>query len=123
MPRAPLKPCAWHGCPALTDRTYCEEHRKAAHKEYRQNRHDVEETRFYGSARWKKIRAMIMKRDGGLCQQCAREGKITPADMVDHIVEIKDGGCATCEENLESLCNACHAKKTARERSRREGWV
>ncbi|MCD8195880.1 MAG: HNH endonuclease, partial [Lachnospiraceae bacterium] len=28
MPRMPKKPCSYHGCPRLTDGTYCEEHGK-----------------------------------------------------------------------------------------------
>ncbi|WP_201351882.1 HNH endonuclease signature motif containing protein [Hydrogenimonas urashimensis] len=65
---------------------------------------------------------MILRRDGGLCQACKRQGVITPATIVDHIIEIKDGGCATCSDNLESLCASCHAKKTAEQRKEREGW-
>jgi len=34
--------------------------------------------------------------------------------MVDHIREISDGGAQLDSSNLQSLCSACHAAKTAR---------
>lgn len=97
---------------------YCSEHRRLMNRQYEEVR-DKEFRGIYGSNRWRKLREIVLKRDGGLCQQCRREGRITVADVVDHIVELRDGGCAFCEDNLESLCHACHAKKTARERKKR----
>ena len=35
------------------------------------------------------------------------------ATMVDHIVPIADGGEKLDEDNLQSLCQDCHARKTA----------
>ncbi|XPS83916.1 HNH endonuclease domain protein [Desulfosarcina variabilis str. Montpellier] len=41
--------------------------------------------------------------------------------IVDHIVELKDGGAPLSEDNVQSLCRSCHQRKTAREaRLRRE---
>lgn len=37
------------------------------------------------------------------------------ADMVDHRVPLRAGG-THAEENRESMCWSCHAKKTARDR-------
>jgi 5-methylcytosine-specific restriction endonuclease McrA len=44
---------------------------------------------------------------------------VRPADMVDHIKELSDGGELLNDENLMSMCWACHAKKTQREKERR----
>lgn len=34
MPRKPKRPCAYPGCPNLTDEQYCEQHRKYARQQY-----------------------------------------------------------------------------------------
>ncbi len=51
-----------------------------------------------------------------LCRMCGRL-----ADLVDHIVPIMDGGAVLDEENLQSLCTACHARKTQADLARRRG--
>lgn len=38
-------------------------------------------------------------------------------DVVDHITPIKDGGAPYDPSNTQSLCHACHNKKTGQERS------
>lgn len=114
MPKRPPSPCAQPGCPALTHDRYCDKHHKQSHIEYRERRIDVEEQKFYGSAQWKKIRKQVLQRDI-ICTSCKRE----PSTMVDHIREIKDGGCKTCYDNLQGMCKACHNAKTAQERRKR----
>lgn len=39
--------------------------------------------------------------------------------MVDHIVEIQDGGALTAEDNAQSLCWKCHGIKTAEAKNHR----
>ena len=80
--------------------------------------------RGYGT-QWKKLRQQILDRDGHLCQQCAREGRLTGlvsgnprhprSANVDHIKRKEDGGTDE-PENLEALCRTCHDAKTASER-------
>ena len=115
MPGRPLRPCKHRGCAALVagGKTYCAHH---AHEEVkwkpdavRGNRHQ----RGYGNA-WLKIRAAVFRRDRGLCQQCRRDGYVTEATDVDHIVSKARGG-ADDMSNLQSLCSPCHKAKTARE--------
>lgn len=69
-----------------------------------------------------------MRRDCGLCQQCKRQGRLTPAAEVDHIVAITNGG-GDQDENLEALCHDCHRTKTAADTGKRtpteygaDGW-
>lgn len=64
--------------------------------------------RGYG-ARWTRLRDYVLARDSGLCRICGR-----PASEVDHIVPRSRGG-ADDEDNLQAICSACHAKKTALE--------
>ena len=47
-----------------------------------------------------------------LCRLCLSSGRSVPATCVDHIVPLMDGGTSTAS-NLQPLCKACHARKTA----------
>jgi len=51
-----------------------------------------------------------------LCEPCDAEGRVTPMQVVDHIIPLRAGGARLDERNLHSMCNACHAKKTERDR-------
>ncbi|BBO85906.1 hypothetical protein DSCO28_64720 [Desulfosarcina ovata subsp. sediminis] len=53
-------------------------------------------------------------RDHPLCEMCQANGRATVATLVDHIVEIEDGGAELDMDNLMSLCTRCHASKTKR---------
>jgi len=69
--------------------------------------------RGYG-AKWDKLRARILTRDGHLCQTCLDKGVITPATEVDHVTPKAKGG--TDEDgNLQAICSPCHKNKTTRE--------
>ena len=60
---------------------------------------------------WAKIRHRILRRDFGLCQPCKREGRLTLAQQVDHIIPVsKSGGDE--DDNLQSICLTCHDDKT-----------
>ena len=75
----------------------------------RGNRHE----RGYGSE-WVKTRERILRRDCGLCQPCAREGVVTMANQVDHVLGKALGG-SDDESNLQAICAECHKTKTAKE--------
>ena len=45
------------------------------------------------------------------------------AVMVDHIIELKDGGDRLSEENAQSLCWKCHGIKTAENKRRNKHGV
>ena len=65
----------------------------------------------YNCARWKRKRAWIFKRDGYMCCRCRRYGKKTPATVVHHKKHVDEyPELAYEDDNLESLCNACHNK-------------
>ena len=79
------------------------------HQLYDKHQRDKEAKRFYNSAAWKKCRELVLKRDNYLCVECLKAKKISPADMVHHIEELKDQPSkALDEDNLVSLCNPCH---------------
>jgi 5-methylcytosine-specific restriction protein A len=92
--------------------SYCKEHRPA--------RAPKETDAFYLSVQWRKFREWYLSRHP-LCEQCEKEGRLTRAAMVDHIIEIKDGGALTSEDNAMSMCLKCHGKKTAKAKNHRKG--
>ena len=64
---------------------------------------------------WHKLRKVVLERDKGLCQLCLKNGEFEPATCVDHIIPLHvkvDNSIS----NLQSLCNPCHAAKTAAEK-------
>lgn len=117
MPQRPAKACRVSGCKHLVrDRKYqgyCEAHKDKAgwfaNEKARGNRHQ----RGYG-ADWDKIRIAALKRDAYLCQKCRAQGKYIKATTVDHIRAKAHGG-TNALSNLQSLCQACHGSKTAKE--------
>ena len=61
------------------------------------------------SAAWRKLRAYILN-ESPLCEHCAPLGLVVPATDVDHV----DGNPGNNSmANLQSLCHACHSRKTA----------
>jgi 5-methylcytosine-specific restriction protein A len=110
--RAP-SPCRHTGCPVLVKdgSGYCDKHQPAGSfaDPYRGSRH----ARGYGTA-WDKLRKLILSRDKGLCQVCLAAGKYRPAKHVDHITAKAFGGLDE-PDNLQAICPACHAEKTAAE--------
>lgn len=64
---------------------------------------------FYTSARWKRKRVRILRRDGYRCQICKRYGRIKEATIVHHKIpkELRPD-LAWDDNNLESVCMSCH---------------
>ena len=83
------------------------------------------QSRGYG-AEWDKIRLVVIERDCGLCQACKREGRVAVGKSVDHIVSKAKAtklGWTQAQtdalENLQTICDPCHNKKSAEEEGRR----
>ena len=52
-----------------------------------------------------------------VCQQCIKEGRVSPAEVVDHIIPHKgDMRLFWNEDNWQSLCTPCHNAKSATEK-------
>ena len=67
----------------------------------------------YGSARWRKVRALKVSRSP-LCEVCTTEGRTTAAEQVHHIKKARTHPhLAYAMENLMSVCVPCHAKLDA----------
>lgn len=117
MPRKPKRPCSYPSCPRLVEGRYCEEHQRLVDKQYNQYARDNFSKSFYKSPEWIRARKLQLQ-SHPLCAECLKNGKYTKATMVDHIVPIKQGGSKFDSENLQSLCWACHSRKSAEEGSR-----
>ncbi|MCG7984766.1 MAG: HNH endonuclease [Candidatus Thiodiazotropha lotti] len=112
MPRSPQRPCTYPGCGVLTDTGRCSSHPKRTNWQPDSIRGSSTK-RGYG-AKWRKIRAEILRRDSNHCIPCKLAGRVTTATQVDHIVPKAKGGTDEAI-NLQSICTKCHARKTAQD--------
>ncbi len=71
-------------------------------------------TKFYQSRAWRKLRVVKLAQQP-ICEDCFLRGIATPAQVVDHIVPINKGGAPLDLNNLQSLCYACHNRKSGQE--------
>lgn len=108
--------CSLRGCPALTSAgRYCKEHepKEAAIDVDWRKAIDAERgsaaARGYGH-RWRKLRLIKLRMD----PMCQAEGCGQVATDVDHIMPKRVGGSDDMD-NLQSLCHACHSRKTVSE--------
>lgn len=79
---------------------------------------------FYKSKAWQQCRASYLKKVGGLCEECLRTGRVTPAVIVHHKQplnerNINDPSVTLNFDNLRALCRECHAGEHAARVSRR----
>ncbi len=64
---------------------------------------------FYKSRAWELCRAKVLTRDNHLCQECMKVKRLTPASTVHHIIHLLDDWSKRLDEdNLISVCAACH---------------
>jgi 5-methylcytosine-specific restriction protein A len=112
MPGRPKRPCRHPGCPNLTDNGYCERHKRRDH-DYDRYRGTAAQ-RGYDS-RWRKYRIVFL-RQHPLCVECEKEGRLTPATVVDHIKPHKGDPVLFWDpNNHQPMCEHHHNAKTARE--------
>ncbi len=115
----PKKLCNVPYCRELTDSGRCDTHayvrpvKKVYDHHYHQGKH------IYSSGRWKRVRAAQLS-EFPLCCTCEQFGLVKAADVVDHIIEIKDGGEVWDRSNMQSLCTYHHGVKTVDEKKKRK---
>lgn len=111
-------PCSYRACPnaaASGGGGYCLNHQSMRATKRRQ---PGDFDNFYRAVAWRKT-SLNYRRKNPQCETCESRGKLTWADMVDHIHELKDGGAQLAEDNLMAICIPCHAEKTERMRQAR----
>ena len=73
----------------------------------------------YNSREWKELRIAKLRSTNGLCEECMKEGIVTSARCVHHVVPIETArtkdemrrlaiDCGL--QGLKALCFACHAR-------------
>lgn len=89
----------------------CPDHRRQVRQALDAQR-GTSASRGYGS-RWRAYRLAYL-RSHPLCAQCEREGRLSPATVVDHIVPHRgDRALFWQHDNHQPLCKPCHDRKTA----------
>ena len=70
------------------------------------------------TSRWARVAAEY-RRQHPYCVMCDKQGIVSPAECVDHVVPHQGNDKLFWDEsNWQSLCWACHNNKTANERRR-----
>lgn len=131
MPTSPARPCTYPGCGRLVTGKggRCDEHRRQVERERSAFRRASGEftIAFYNSQQWRRFRAGWL-REFPLCgmralgpsaehSRCHELGLATPAAQVDHIEPVREGGNLFDRENLQSLCESCHSRKSMTRRN------
>jgi 5-methylcytosine-specific restriction protein A len=113
MPTRPKRPCPQPGCPALTDGGRCVQHARESRRRVDAVR-GTASSRGYGKA-WEKARLGHLAHEP-LCRLCAKEGRTTAANTVDHIIPHRgDRVLFWDRKNWQSLCQTCSSTKTAKQ--------
>jgi len=71
----------------------------------------------YHTSRWTKL-AKAFKESHPLCQNCLKNGRVVPAEVVDHIIPFPICGDFFDESNLQSLCRRCNMVKGNQQREK-----
>lgn len=85
---------------------------KRQREDTHRRRNEVDRRR-YCSARWGRLRKLILARDKGLCQECLRAGRTATGNQIDHIERAEERPDLFWRaDNLQTLCAGCHSRKT-----------
>ena len=116
MPYLPAKQCPICGTVFNGDRCpECNEQRRRRLARPGTARRPGPHDKFYSSSRWRR-KSRGYRRRHPFCEHCLlTDGLLVRAAMVDHIVPLRQGGAKMDDKNLQALCTACHAAKTAKD--------
>lgn len=109
MPKRAKKVCSQPGCPELTDRGRCAQHRQQAER-----RRGSASRRGYGTAHRNRFRRGVLDRDP-TCTVCGQQ----PATVADHWPKdrrqlVAEGLDPNDPAHGRGLCKPCHDRSTAR---------
>ena len=122
MALRPLRPCAHPGCSELTRSGYCAKHRPSDPQ--RRGAEAADWHSWYTKPIWRdRLRPAQLLREP-FCRECAKTARTehrpellrVRATDVDHVVPHRGNWqLFTDPKNLQSLCHACHSRKTMAE--------
>lgn len=111
--------CATPGCSQLVNRGHCSAHKRQTDQGFRGTAHQRGYTSRWAaySRRFRLAHPVCGERADGTVDRshsrCAQRGLTTPAECVDHIVPLSQGGAPWDPTNHLSLCLACNTWKAA----------
>lgn len=122
----PLRQCTFNGCNVAVevphnyrDSPRCELHQRTLPTPKRRYEHHYHNGKnIYKTTQWRNLRAQYVAFQP-LCEHCLAFDIIKPGKIVDHIIELEDGGQPFEKSNLQHLCHSCHNTKTGREKKKR----
>ncbi len=77
-----------------------------------------ESNSFYASARWRKVRAIVLDRDGYQCVKCGKaSGKASDLTVHHRTALTVDPNLALEPDNLVTICRRCHSRLEAHKRA------
>ena len=114
-----MKYCNRNGCNKLVPQgvRYCATHttdktteNRQRNKEYDAHCRNQTAKAFYNSAEWQTARARALARDTGIdVYLYITEGRVVPATMVHHIIELREDYTKRCDiDNLISVSDTTH---------------
>jgi 5-methylcytosine-specific restriction enzyme A len=74
---------------------------------------ESERKRFYNSAAWKRLRALVL-RAHPLCRECLERGLVVEATIAHHVQDrLRRPDLALDRSNLVGVCAPCHSRHHA----------
>jgi 5-methylcytosine-specific restriction endonuclease McrA len=99
-----------HRCPECGARRLAKRKRRPRSREAEARQRATPRARFYRSAAWKRVRLVVLHRDGYRCHWCGRE-----ANEADHLIPFDERPDLALElTNLVAACRSCNGSRGAR---------
>lgn len=115
MANKPPRPCRYPGCYKLTKDGWCDQHRPARAAKA-PKRLSAQWHWMYMTKEWTEDLRPTQLLLEPFCRECAKRGLRTKATRVDHVEPHRgDWSRFVDRKNLQSLCERCHNRKTAKE--------
>ncbi|WP_288395447.1 HNH endonuclease [uncultured Vagococcus sp.] len=88
--------------------------RTEEYREYNQDRwkHQNDLMKFYNSKAWRQLSKLVLNESYYVCRICGED-----ATLSDHIIPVRvDWSLRLSKDNLQPLCESCHAIKTKKDK-------
>ena len=110
------KKCNYPCCKAIAE----QEKSRCSKHAYKPKQSTTKNAHIYKSFKWQKLRKIYYS-NNPLCENCLLHNAVVKGVIVDHVIEINDGGAVYDYNNLRTLCISCHNTTTTEQRQKRNG--